>query len=131
MEKISTLESLKIVIGELEVRQAGEYIILKDQVMDTYHSFSIGKIIKRAVTNAVAMPGLGNKVLTAAVGLTSGIITKKMVIGKTSNPLLKLLGLAVEITVADKIADNSGKIKMLGKVLLNKIFKKRQTTIET
>jgi hypothetical protein len=130
MHKISTHAALKIAINELQLRQEGDYIVLKEQVMDTYHSFTLGKIIKRAVTSAVAMPGLGNKVLTAAVGLTTGFITKKIVIGATSNPLLKLLGLAVEITVADKVAENSGKLKTLGKILMDKIFKKRQTTVE-
>jgi hypothetical protein len=126
MQKISTHAALKIAIEDLQLRQEGDYIVLKEQLMDTYHSFSVGKIIKRAVTNAVSMPGLGNKVLSAAVGLTTGLVTKKLVIGTTSNPLLKLLGLAVEIAVADKVTENSGKLKTLGKILLNKVFKKRQ-----
>jgi hypothetical protein len=130
MQKISTHAALKIAINELQLRQEGDFIVLKEQVMDTYHSFTLGKIIKRAVSSTVAMPGLGNKVLTAAVGLTTGFITKKIVIGATSNPLLKLLGLAVEITVADKVAENSGKLKTLGKILMDKIFKKRQTAVE-
>ncbi len=130
MQKISTQAALNIAIEELTLRQEGDYIVLKEQVMDTYEAFGLGKIIKRAVSSAVSMPGLGNKMFSAAVGLTTGFITKKIVIGATGNPLLKLLGLAVEFTVADKVAENSGKLKTIGKILLNKIFKKHPAEVE-
>jgi hypothetical protein len=122
MQIIATATDLKIAIKELEKERAEGGILLKEQFFNIYESFKLSNVLKRTLKEAIAAPDLRNNVINTAIGLTTGFVAKKTLVGKTYNPLKKLFGVVLEITVANKIAEHADKIKLIGNIVLNKII---------
>ncbi len=129
MENITTVTGLKKAIQGLEDKQAGEWLLLKEHFLTTYESFKLINILKQTFKEAVSSPELKVNIADTAIGLTTGFIAKKVIIGKTNNPFKKLLGLILEMTVANKIANNTDSIKTVGGILLNKLIPSKQDAI--
>jgi hypothetical protein len=125
MRSITTSADLKMAIQQLEVQQANELILLKEEFNKTKEDLKPVNIIKSAFKEAVAVPDLKTDIINAAIGLTTGIFAKKIIIGKTLNPLSKLLGVVLEVFVASKVTKNAGEIKSIGNIIMQKIFNKR------
>jgi hypothetical protein len=128
MQKITTTANLKDAIQQLEYKQAAEWPLLKEQLLATYESLKLINIIKATFKEAILTPDLRTDIVNTAIGLTTGIVAKKVIIGKTINPIKKLLGTIVEIAVANKVAKNAGEIKSIGNVILGKIFKQHSNS---
>lgn len=126
MQPITTSEELKAAIEQLELQQASEFILLKEQFHKTKEALKPINILKGTFKEAVATPGLKTDAITAAIGFTTGILAKKLMIGKTINPFKKLLGIIIEMTVANKVVKNADDIKSVGGSIFNSLFKKKE-----
>ena len=125
MTSITTSEELKAAILELELQQARDLILLKDQFHETKEGFKLINIIKGTFRSAVSSPEIKTDAINAAIGLTSGILAKKLMIGKSINPFKKLLGIIIEMTVANKVVKNADDIKSAGSNIFNTLFRKK------
>ncbi len=121
MQNINNTVQLKIAIQQLEKQQATEWPLLKNQFHSTIESFKLINIIKSSFREGISSPDLLTNTLKAAIGLTTGLVAKKLLIGKTINPFKKMLGIVVEMVVAKKLVNNTNGIKALGSQLLKKI----------
>ena len=130
MNSITTATELKSAIQQLEYKQAEDLHILKEDLRNTYESFKLINIIKSTFKEVIAVPDLKTTVINAAIGLTTGIVAKKLIIGKTINPLRKLFGIILEVAVAKKVANNTGGIKTLGNIIINKLFNQQNGSIK-
>ena len=126
MRTITTSEELKEAIDQLEVQQADELLALKQQFHKTKDGFKLINIIKGTFKDVVSEPGLKTDALNAAIGFTSGILAKKLMIGKTINPIKKLLGFVLEMAVANKVSKNADGIKLAGTSIFKSLFKKKE-----
>ena len=126
MQPITTSEELKAAIEQLELQQTNEFILLKEQFHKTKEALKPINILKGTFKEAVATPGLKTDAINAAIGFTTGILAKKLMIGKTINPFKKLLGIIIEMTVANKVVKNADDIKSVGGSIFNSLFKKKE-----
>jgi hypothetical protein len=126
MRSITTSEELKAAILELELQQADEMVLLKEQYFKTKEDFKLINIIKGTFKQAVSSPDLKSDAMNAAIGFTTGIVAKKLMIGKTINPIKKLLGVIIEMAVANKVAKNADGIKSAGSSIINLLFRKKK-----
>ena len=126
MKLITTSAHLKLAIQELELQQANELILLKEQFNKTSESLKPINLIKSTFKNAVSSPDLKTDVFNTVIGLVTGVVAKKLMIGKTINPFKKLLGIIVEMTVANKVAKNADEIKSTGSTIFKKLFSKKE-----
>jgi hypothetical protein len=122
MQKITTAADLKKTISELEDKKTAEWIALRAEFLTTAEKIKPINIIKKTFKDAISAPDLKDNIINTAIGLTTGFVAKKTLIGKTYNPLKKLLGVVLEMTVANKIAKNADKIKGMGNIILNRII---------
>jgi hypothetical protein len=122
MQNITTVAELRKVIKELEDKLANEKPLMKKEFLATCKSLTLKNIIKSTFKKAITAPDLKANMADTAIGLTTGFIAKKAMIGKTKNPFKKLLGLILEITVANKIANNADSIRTVGGILLNQLI---------
>lgn len=130
MEAIKNTADLKMAIQQLEIKQAEEWPALKDDFHKTYESFKLINIIKGTFKDAVSAPDLKTNVINTAIGLTTGVIAKKLIIGKTFNPFTKLLGIILEMAVASKATQNAGGIKSMGSFIIKKIFNQQNGSVK-
>ena len=130
MKSITTSTDLKMAIQQLELQQANEFILLKEEYKKTYEGLKLINIIKSTFKEAVTAPDLKTDVIKAAIGLTTGIVAKKLMIGKTINPFKKILGIIVEMAVANKVAKNTDEIKSVGSFIFSKLFTRKADTLK-
>ncbi len=126
MNSITTSEELKAAIQQLELQQADELILLKEQYYKTKEGFKLTNLIKSKFKETISDPGLKTDAINAAIGFTSGILARKLMIGKTINPFKKLLGIAVEMLVAGSVTKNADGIKSAGSSIFNILFRKKE-----
>lgn len=122
MEKITNTTDLKAAIQHLEYKQAGEWSLLKKELFIAAEELKPASIIKNTFKEMAGTLGAKPNIVNAAIGLTTGIVAKKIVTGKTNNPLKKLLGTVLEMIVATKVAKNADGAKAVGSIILKKIF---------
>lgn len=122
MDKITTVADLKKTISELEYKKTSEWVALKEEFSNTAENIKPINILKKTLKNAISAPDLKDNIINTAIGLTTGFVAKKTLIGKTYNPLKKLVGVILEITIANKIAKNADKIKAIGNIVLNRMI---------
>ena len=96
-EKAALQETIKL----LEQKQAQELILLRDQFYITYESIKPVNIIKKAVHDIIGSSEIKNDILSNVIGLATGFISKKIVVGSSDNPFKKILGTILEYIVAN------------------------------
>ena len=120
--EINNAADLKAAIERLESKNLAQKNIITEQYHNTIESLKPMNILKSSFNKVVRSPGLVENILNATVGLGAGFLSKKMLIGKSTSILKKLLGNAVEFGVAGLVTKNSSSIKSTGLGLFNKIF---------
>lgn len=111
MEKQYTIESLREQIRELEIKQEAEGKVLKAQLKATYEYLKPSNILKSVVKDIVSSDTLKDDFINTAASYTSGLLTKKLIIGKSQNPLLKIIGLGIQFGITAIVNKNYSSIK--------------------
>lgn len=130
----SQAEVLRERISLLESRQTHELSFLKEQIHQTYESFKPINLLKSTFHEVKTSPDLKDDMLNNVIGLTTGYISKKIILGTAHNPITRLLGNMLQFTVGNFVAKNSETIKAVGEVVIRKIFesisKSKHTSLE-
>jgi len=124
MKRSSELQALTDSINRLQIKRSREWILLRDQFHDTYESLKPINLIKHTFKEASSSTEIKEGIVSNVIGLTTGYFTKAILIGSSANPIKKILGTLLQFTVATLVAQNSDSIKSIGKVVLDKLFKK-------
>lgn len=111
MDKQYTIESLREKIRELEIKQEAEGKVLKAQLKDTYEYFKPSNILKSIIKDVVSSDSLKDDFINTAASYTSGLLTKRLIIGKSQNPLLKIIGLGIQFGITAIVNKNYSSIK--------------------
>ena len=122
---VTTKPGLKLAILELEIKAVEQKKDLLVQFQQTRESFKPVNLIKNSFREITSSPGLGSKVLNATLGLGAGLLSKRMMIGPSSNILKKIIGSALEFGVAGMVTKNGQQIKTGAAGLFKKLFSKR------
>jgi len=99
MLKISNAAELKASIRELELKTQRQEQALKDNARSTVRSFRPVNLLKIALVNAKKIAetrDIRTTALTTLIGLGSGYITRKIVVGKSRNIFRRTLATAVQ-----------------------------------
>ena len=124
MKKSNKLKSLEEAIKRLKTQQTHELILLRNQFYLTYESLKPINLIKHTFKEASSSSEIKEGVVSNVIGLTTGYFTKAILIGSSASPVKKILGALLQFTVATLVAQNSDSIKSIGKVVIDKLFKK-------
>ena len=66
-----------------------------------------------------------NNILGAAVGQTAGYVSKKVVVGRTRNPIIKLFGSILQTGIAALLTTYGDTIKETAIIIFKTLFKKK------
>ena len=113
MQKISSREGLRNAIQLLEIEQNSKGDLLKKQVMLTYESLRPVNLIKNTLKDLFSSSFQDENISGIAAGLTGGYILKKLFIGRSGNPLKKILGSIIQFGITNIIAQNSQLIRSI------------------
>lgn len=121
MQKISSREGLRNAIQLLEIEQNSKGDLLKKQVMLTYESLRPVNLIKNTLKDLFSSSFQDENISGIAAGLTGGYLLKKLFIGRSGNPLKKILGSIIQFGITNIIAQNSNMLKTFVPVFI-KLF---------
>jgi hypothetical protein len=121
MHKIETTADLKRAIQQMECLQTTDFISLKNQLTAACEKLKPINIIKSKFRKLVLAPAK-NEVVNTVMGLATGFVSRKILIGKSSNPLVKIVGFVIERIIANKVTKNAAEIKAIGSIILQKII---------
>ena len=126
MKKENLDDFIKSEIYRLEIKQKLELVALKNQLHTTFDKLKPINLLKDTITEVSKSAELKHHLLTNAVGLLTGFISKRLVIGETSNPIKNLFGTVLEFVIANVVAKNSDNIIISVEKILQLFFGKQQ-----
>lgn len=123
MAKQTAVATLKEAIRVLEIQQAEEREILKEQLKVTYESLKFVNLIKSSVNELTSSIELKNSFFGLVVSLISNYLSKKMMTGSKDKSFVKILGIMLQYGLTTVITQNAEYIRNLFSSLIDTLFK--------
>lgn len=120
MVKQNAVDSLRESIRLLEIRQAEEGKIFKEQLLITYDSLKPVNLIKSTIRDISASVEIRSGLLETILSILSGYVTQKMIVRPGSNILIRIMGTVLQFGVAGFVAKNVEPIRRN----MNQLFEK-------
>lgn len=127
MENTDSIENLKQAIALLEIKQANDKALLKEQFKITYANLTPANLIKNTFNDLTHSDEFKDDILDSAIGLATGYLSKKVIIGNTNNPIKQLLGVVLQMAVTNIVTNHTETIKSTLMLFINKISSKKDT----
>ena len=126
MQNITSSVELKNAIQILEIEQAVNGQLLKEQLYQTCESLKPANILKNTLKDITSSPNLIDNILGTAIGFVTGYFSKKIVIGTSGNIFRKLFGSIVQVGVTDVVSQHPDAIKSFAQFIVQRIFRKKR-----
>lgn len=94
----------------LKEKQKQEFSAINEQFATVYENLNPMKLIKSTVSELIETPDIRHKLMNGIIGLTTGFISKKLIIGSTHNPVRKILGTVLQFLVTNYVSKHSENI---------------------
>jgi hypothetical protein len=126
MQHLSSSAVLKDTIQLLEAEQSFEKQMLKEQFYSTYERLKPVNLLRSTLQDFTSAPYLIDHILSTAVGLATGYLSKKIVIGTSGNIIRKFLGVLMQVGVTNTIAQHPDKVKSIGQFIYQHFISKKR-----
>lgn len=127
MENITSAAELKNIIQRLEIEQAIDGQLLKEQFYFAFESLKPVNILRNTLYEITSSPHLMDSILGTAVGLASGYVSRKIVmIGASGNIFRKLLASVMQLGVTNVVSQNPDTIKSIGQFIFQHFLRKKR-----
>jgi hypothetical protein len=126
MKNRNETDALNELILAEEFKHANDLEQLKDQFHLAYESIKPINLVKNLFHQATASPEIKSDLVSNAIGLGTGFLTKTLLLGFSHNPIKKVVGTVFEFAVANLVSKHSDKIKRIGGNLYNHFLKKNR-----
>jgi len=129
METITSAVSLKNAIQLLEAEQTVKGILLKEQFQLTFESLKPINILKNTLKEVSSSPLLIDNILGSVVGLATGYLSKKIVVGASGNIFRNILGSILQFGVTNVVSRHPEGIKSIGQSIFQLLFRKKEDSL--
>ena len=126
MQNINYTVELKKSIEIVEVDQNLSRYLLKEQFITTYESLKPVNLLKNTLNEVISSPDLMDNLLGTLVGLSTGYLSRKIVVGASGNVFRKLIGSVLQFGVTNIIAQHPDAIKSVGQFVIERVFRKKE-----
>jgi len=127
MENITSATELKKIIQRLEIEQAIDGQLLKEQFYFAFESLKPVNILRNTLYEITTSPHLMDSILGTAVGLASGYVSRKIaMIGASGNLVRKFLASVMQLGVTNVVSQNPDTIKSIGQFIFQRILRKKR-----
>jgi hypothetical protein len=125
MQNITSVAGLKNAIKVLEVEQASKGQLLKEQLSVVYESLMPVNILRNTLKKFFGKSDLIEDLSGSAMGAASGLLVKKIFIGKSGNAFKKLIGSLLQMGISNIVTQNSDLIRSVGHGIIQYLFQKK------
>jgi hypothetical protein len=128
MENISTPAELKEAIQLMEAEKSVLFQQMRANFFLAYESIKPANLIESTMKEIGSSPYLFNNIFNVALGLVAGYLLKKaLLVGRSNNKSRKLLGLILQLSVANLVVYAPNAIKSF----VQDIFSKKEKEIKS
>ncbi len=120
---INNAADLELAITQLQEESDQKKIILRNHFNGLIESMKPVNLLKSTVKDIAESPGIATAAIGTSLAIGAGVMSKKMIIGSSTNIFKRMLGGLVEFMVAKGIANNSEALADKGIALLKKLAK--------
>jgi len=106
MQNISTVAELRNAIRLLEDEQAYKGQLLKEQLSVVYESLMPINIFKNTLKKIFGKTDMIDNLSDSAFGIVSGLLLKKVFIGRSGNNFRKLIGSIIQMGISNIVSQN-------------------------
>lgn len=124
MQVINNNKSLAEAIALLENVQRSEGNLLVQHFKFTVHSLNPLNMIKEKFNETISSPNLKNKIIQETIGLATGLLANKLVLGSSNNIVKKVLATVVQTGVSRLSVVDPKSIKKNGINFLQNVLSK-------
>lgn len=110
MKDLNQTASLDRTILALKAKHAEERLELNQQFRIVQESIKPTNLIKTTINEIVKVPELRNNLLSNLIGLSTGFISKKIMVGGSKSPIKKILGTLVQFFITNVVSKHSDAI---------------------
>jgi len=107
MKELNETDTLNETIALLEYKQDRELMILKEQFQLTYESLKPVNLIKNAFSEITHSPDIKGNIINNVIGLSTGYLSKRILLGSSHNPIKRILGSVLQFVVANVVTKKS------------------------
>jgi hypothetical protein len=125
MQPISSTAELKHAIELLEAEQAAKGHLLREQFHITYESLKPITVLRRTLKELTSSQFLIDNIPGAIMGMVSGFLSRKLIVGRSANIFRKLLGSVLQIGVTNVVARKSDAIQSTGLSIFQHYLQKK------
>ena len=123
-KQIKNSDELEKAIAELELKASAQKRDVEETFTVVTENLKPLNIVRNGV-RSVFSPEHREDLVNALIGLGTGFISRKLLLGRAKGILGKTAGKAVEWGIAGLVSNNAEKIKKKAGALIDKIFKKK------
>ncbi len=128
MKNENALILLKENILLMEFQQENNRILLKEEFKQTFEALRPVNLLKNTFHDLLQSPDFKDDLVDSALGIATGFISKKLVVGNTHNPLKQIMGVLLQLVITSIVTKNADGIKSSLMALINKFSNKNETT---
>ncbi len=125
MNKNNSLIQLKESIALLEKQRADDERLLRAQFKATVTALNPTTLVKNTFHDLVQAPDFKHDLKDAAMGLASGYLSKKLLVGHSINPVKQVMGTVLQMAITSIVSKNADGIKSTVMKFINKFIKKK------
>jgi hypothetical protein len=126
MQTIDSVDSLREAIFFLEAKREEEKKLLREQLQLTKESLRPGNLAKNIFSDIASSSEIRNSIVDTGIGLVTGYLTKKLLLGGTHNPAKKILGGVLQFAVTGLVSKHSGSLRASGMNLLSRFMNRKK-----
>ena len=121
MKTRNETEALDAAILVLKDRREQELRALKTQFHVVYEGLKPINLIKSTYEEVTTSPEIKGNIIKHILGLASGFLSKKIIVGTSHNPIKNVLGNLIQVAVGNVVSKHSDSIIAGGEELWHKI----------
>lgn len=128
MENITSRAGLINSIHLVEAERTIKGQLFKEQLFITYESLKPVNLLKYTLKEISSSPYMIDDLSGTALGLASGFLSKKIIIGTSGNIIRKLIGSILQFGVTNVVAHNSHLLKSVAQTLFQHIIRRTEVS---
>jgi hypothetical protein len=131
MQNITSTADLKNEIQFLEIERELKGKLLKEEFHLTLEGLKPVNILRRTMDDVASSPFLIENILSSALGLASGYLSRKLIVGGSANIFRKIIGALLQFGVTNMAVQRPDVFKSVGQFILQHIFHKKEIDSKT
>ncbi len=118
-------DALSVRLRELEEKRTKQFGLLKAQFKTTKESLKPLNLIKSTLDEVSSSSDLKKNVFGKAIGIGTGLITKKLLFGSSINPFKNLFGTLMQFAIGNVVSKRAVGVKSTIKNFIHFYMKRR------